>query len=172
MDFLSLAKKRYSVRKYKDLPVEPEKIAQILEAGRVAPTGANRQPQRILVVQTEQGLEKLKKAARFYDAPVVMIVCTAPDEAWVRKKDGKNIAEIDASIVTDHMMLEATSLGLGSLWICWFDPDVLREEFQIPDSLVPVNLLAIGYADGEPASENRHDEQRKPLHETVSFENW
>lgn len=167
MGFLELAKKRYSVRKYKDIPVEPEKLEQILEAGRVAPTGANKQPQRLIVVQSKEGLEKLGKAARFYGAPCVVIVCSDAGETWERPYDGKKLTDIDASIVTDHMMLQATELGLGTLWICWFDPKVLRAEFDIPDQLEIVNLLAIGYADGEPQSPDRHEKMRKPLGGTV-----
>lgn len=170
MDFLTLAKKRYSVRAYKDQPVEEEKLQKILEAGRVAPTGANKQPQHLIVVTSSQGREKLDKAARTYGAPVVIIVCSQPDKTWTRPYDGKKLTDIDASIVTDHMMLEATDLGLGSLWICWFKEDVLRQEFSIPEGMVPVNLLAIGYAQGEPASPDRHKELRRPLEETVIFQ--
>lgn len=170
MEFLDIAKKRYSVRKYKDTPVEREKLEKILEAGRVAPTGKNAQPQRLIVVQGEEGLEKLKKATRFYDAPCVIIVCSNKDETWVRPYDGKKLTDIDASIVTDHMMLQATELGLGTLWVCWFDPEVLRAEFSIPEHLEIVNLLVIGYADGEGAGADRHDKMRKPLTETVFYE--
>lgn len=170
MEFLDIAKKRYSVRKYKDAPIEKEKLEKILEAGRVAPTGKNAQPQRLIVVQGEKGLEKAGKAARFYGAPCLIIVCSNKDETWVRPYDGKKLTDIDASIVTDHMMLQATELGLGTLWICWFDPVVMREEFSVPENLEIVSLLAIGYADGEPLSPERHAKLRKPLSETVFFE--
>lgn len=170
MEFLDLAKKRYSVRSYLPKAVEQEKLDQILEAGRVAPTGANRQPQRVLVVQSKEGLEKVSKAANIYGAPLALIVCGKPSLAWVRGYDQKNIMEIDATIVTDHMMLEAADLGLGSVWICHFNPAVLRQEFSIPEDLTPVNLLAVGYAAEEPASAGRHKELRKPLRDTVSFE--
>lgn len=169
MDFLQIAKSRYSVRKYKDMPVEKEKLDKILEAGRVAPTGVNAQPQRIIAVTSREGLDKLGKGAKTFNAPVVLIVCTDKDSAWVRPADGKNIAEIDASIVTDHMMLQATELGLGTVWMCWFKPDIIREEFNIPDSYEIVNLLAVGYADCEPLSADRHGEMRKRIDETVTY---
>ncbi len=169
MEFLSMAKSRYSVRKYKDQPVEPEKLQKILEAGRVAPTATNAQPQRVYVIQSPEALEKAKEAARFYDAPVLLMVCADKDNAWVRKYDGMNSFQIDASIVTDHMMLQATELGLGSLWICWFKEEVLREAFNLPENIVPVNLLAIGYADCEPASPDRHAQLRKPADETIFY---
>lgn len=171
MVFLELAKKRYSVRKYSDKKVEKEKLDLILEAGRVAPTGANRQPQRLIVVQGQEGLEKIGKAANIYGAPCAIVVCSDTEEVWVRPMDGKKLTDIDASIVTDHMMLQATELGLGTVWICYFKPDVLRAEFGLPETVEPVNILAVGYsADSEPQSPERHAKARKPLSETVSFE--
>ncbi|MCL2760458.1 MAG: nitroreductase family protein [Desulfuromonadales bacterium] len=170
MTFIELAKKRYSVRKYQSKKVEKEKLELILEAGRVAPTGANRQPQRILVIQSEEGLAKVSKGAKTFGAPLVMIICGDHSEVWVRPYDNKDIVDIDTSIVTDHMMLQATELGLGSVWICYFKPEVIIEEFAIPPNLEPVNILAIGYsADEEPASPERHDTARKKLSETVSY---
>lgn len=172
MDFLQLAKKRYSVRKYKDKPVEEEKLAKILEAAHVAPTGANKQPVRLIVVREKEGLEKLAKGARFYNAPLVIIVCCDKTKTWKRPYDGKVISDIDASILTDHMMLQATELGLGTLWMCWFKEEIIREEFNIPDGVEPVNLLAVGYADCEDADPDRHSEMRIPLEELVSYESY
>ncbi len=170
MSFLDLAKKRYSCRAYSDRKVEKEKLELILEAGRVAPTAKNLQPQRLIVVQEKEGFEKISKAANIYNAPLAIIVCADKNTAWVRPFDQKQVEDIDASIVTDHMMLEAAELGLDSVWICYFKPDVIRAEFGLPDNLVPVNILAIGYGSGEPKSPARFDEARKPLSETVFFE--
>lgn len=170
MTFLDLAKARCSVRKYEDRPVEEEKLRTILEAGRVAPTGCNNQPQRIIVVRSPEGRAKLAGAARTFEAPVVLIVCADRDQTWTRSYDGKVIFDIDASIVTDHMMLQATELGLGTCWICWFQPQVIREQFNLPDSWEPVNLLVIGYPAGPTADPERHTRLRKPLEETVFWE--
>lgn len=173
MTFLEIAKKRYSVRSYTEQKVDQKDLDLILEAGRVAPTGKNSQPQRLYVAQGEEALKKIKKAARIYDAPVAILVCADISTAWVRPYDEKNIADIDASIVTTHMMLQATELGLGSLWICWFDPVVIREELSLPENVVPVNLLVVGHANTEkqtPAmSPDRHEKLRKPLPDTVTF---
>lgn len=172
MDFLELAKKRYSCRAYRGDEVEQEKLDLILEAGRIAPTGANRQPQRVLVVRTPAGMEKLARCAKTYGAPLALVVCADTEEAWIRPTDGKQISDIDATIVTDHMMLEAVSLGLGTLWICMFDPDRLRQEFIMPARLTPVNILLVGYADGTPASPGRYDDTRKALVETVVYDTF
>lgn len=173
MDFLMLAKKRYSVRAYTTQKVEKEKLAAILKAAQVAPTGCNFQPQHLIVVQSAEGLNKIKKAANIYDAPLAIIVCSDTQKTWTRPFDGKKLTDIDASIVTDHMMLEATALGLGSVWVCYFKPDVLKAEFKLPPALEPVNILVLGYADTSreaTPSENRHEKLRKPLSSTVSFE--
>ena len=172
MEFLDLAKKRYSVRSYTAKKVEKEKLDLILEAGRIAPTAANRQPQRILVIESKESLAKIAKAANTYDAPLVLVVCYDECEVWTRPLDQKKVGDIDATIVTDHMMMEAADLGLGSVWICYFKADILRAEFNIPASLVPVNILAIGYDAGKPASPNRHQEARKDLSATVQYETY
>lgn len=172
MTFLELAKKRYSVREYDSKTVEEYKLLKILEAGRVAPTGANSQPQRIIVLQDKKVLEKLKKGANVYGAPLALIVCADHKSTWKRPFDGKDIADIDASIVTDHMMLQATELGLGTVWICYFDPKIIKEEFNIPEDIEPINILAIGYSKGDVELPDRHDVQRKKLIDTVFYEKF
>ena len=172
MDFLELAKTRYAVRSYQDKPVEQEKFEKILEAGRVAPTAANRQPQQIIAVRSAEGLEKLKKACSVYEAPLALIVCADHNASWKRPFDGKDTDDIDASIVTTHMMLEAVNLGLGTIWVCYFKPDVINAEFNLPQGIVPVNVLGIGYAAGKASSPDRHATERKPLNETVIYEGF
>lgn len=170
MDFLEIAKKRYSVRNYSDRKVEAEKLDKILQAAHVAPTAANLQPVHLIAVQEKEGLEKIGKSANIYGAPLAVIVCVDHDKAWVRPFDNKQTSDIDASILTDHMMLEATELGLGSVWVCYFKPDVIRKEFHLPDSLEPVNILAIGYSNKEAADPERHSKTRIPVEELVSYE--
>ncbi len=176
MDFMSLAKKRCSIRAYQDKPIEPEKIQAILEAGRIAPTGVNAQEQRLLVVQSPEGIAKMAEAVvkpEAYTAKAFIVVCAEKDAAWTRKFDGHNIYEIDASIVTTYMMLAATDLGLGSLWVCRFKTDVLREAFSIPDTYVPVNILCLGYPNPEVLKPiDRYGTERKPLSETVWYESF
>ena len=176
MNFLELAKKRYSVRGYLRKAVEQEKLDYILECGRVAPTGVNAQPQRILVVNTPEGMEKMAEAAgipALYNAPCAIIVCVEPECSWTRKYDEHNIHEIDATIVTDHMILAATEQGLGTLWMCRFKPEIIRANFNIPENYVPVNVLLVGYAapDALYKSPDRHDSEgmRKPIGETVTY---
>ena len=170
MDFIEIAKQRYSVRKYTEKKVETEKLNMILEAAHVAPTAANRQPIRLIAVQSEEGLAKISNAADIYGTPLAIIVCADHSKAWVRPFDKKQTGDIDASILTDHMMLQATELGLGSVWICYFKPDVIRKEFGLPDDLEPINILAVGYSDEEAADPERHSQTRIPVEELVSYE--
>ncbi|NLM47163.1 MAG: nitroreductase [Firmicutes bacterium] len=173
MDLQEVFAARYSVRKFAGKAVEPEKVQSILEAGRIAPTAKNIQPQKILVVQQPEGLQALGKTARLYNAPLALVVCADTEQSWKRPFDGMDSGQIDASIVTTYMMLEATRLGLGSVWICYFDPAVVKREFNLPDHIVPVNILALGYkADGAEPSPLHFS--RKPLSETVAYEkhNW
>lgn len=172
MEFSELAKKRYSVRSYNGKKVEKEKLEKILEAAHVAPTAANLQPVRLLVIQQAEGLEKLSKAANIYHVPLAIVVCADHDKAWVRPFDKKQTCDIDASILTDHMMLQASDLGLGSVWICYFKPDILREEFCIPKNLEPVNILAVGYSEETPQSPDRHEETRIAVKSLASFEHF
>ena len=147
MSFTNLAKKRCSIRAYDPDPVEPDKIAAIVEAAHVAPSAANRQPVRLIQVESAEGLANLGRYANLYG-----MVSTA----------------IDASITCDHMMIEATDLGLGSVWICAFDPAGVREAFNLPASLVPVNILAVGHAADEWKSPERHAVERIPVQELVT----
>ena len=125
MAFINISKQRSSVRSYTEKKVEPENLEKILEAAHVAPTAANLQPVHLIAVQSKEGLEKISKAANIYKAPLAIIVCADHNKAWVRPFDNKQTGDIDASILTDHMMLQATELGLGSVWVCYFKPDVI-----------------------------------------------
>ena len=170
MDFITIAKQRMSVRDYKETKVEPEKLEKILEAAHVAPTAANLQPVHLIAVQSEEGLAKIGKAANIYGAPLAIIVCADHNKAWTRPFDKKQTGDIDAYILTDHMMLAATELGLGTVWVCYFKPDVLWKEFNLPANLEPVNILVIGYSNEGTGDPNRFDAQRIPMRQLVSYE--
>ena len=144
MDFESVIRERKATRRFSDKPLEKEKLDKILEAGRIAPTAKNIQPFKIYIIQSEEGIKKLDKATKCrYGAPVVLLVCGDKDKSYV--KDGSPIYQMDASIVVTHMMLEATNIGIDNIWIELFDGDIIKDEFDIPDSLVPVCLLPLGY---------------------------
>ena len=145
MDFLTLARERFSVLEYEHRGVEPEKLEKILDAALAAPTACNLQPQRILVIDTEEKRQKLGTAVPGgFFAPAAFLVCYDKRACWVRPQDGKSSGEIDASIAATHMMLEATDLGLGSIWVMSWDAEKVKEIFALEAHIEPVALLIVG----------------------------
>lgn len=172
MNFLNLVKTRYSVRSFDPQKVEQEKVNLILEAGRFAPTACNKQPQRILVLDNKETLEKLKKCTPYhFDAPLAMIICYDENSSWVRKYDNENEGKVDACIVTTHMMLEITELGLGSTWVGSFDPEAVKTIFELPENIVPVAILPIGYPSAGAKPSAVH-ETRLELGKTVFYKSF
>lgn len=172
MEYSQLIKERYSVRKFSSQPVEESKLAAILEAARVSPTAANKQPQRILVIRDPANMEKLKQCTPYaFNAPIALAVCCDRDEAWVRPYDNDNSGVIDAAIVATHIMLAVHDLGLGATWVGHFDPAVFRALYNLPDSVDPVALLPIGHLAPEAKPAHLHA-KRRPLEETVVYERF
>lgn len=160
MDFQELIRRRRSVRAYRPDPVDDKDLARVLEAARLAPTAVNKQPFRLVVLSSAQhgeGLARIYHRPWFVQPPWVIGVLAVTDEAWVRK-DGKNHAEIDAAIVMDHIVLAATDLGLGTCWVCNFDPDAAREVLALPPGVEPVAFTPLGHPDDAP-----REKVRKPL---------
>jgi nitroreductase len=175
MTFLDLARRRYSSRAYRPDPVPDDLLATVLEAGRIAPTAANKQPFRIIVVRTsgrEAELRRIYDRDWFVQAPLVLCVCAIPAEAWRRTMyDGRSHADVDAAIVMDHLVLAAADLGLGTCWIAAFDPAAAREVLAIPDEAEPRLFTALGFPADTPDASPRHVE-RKPLEELVRYDRW
>lgn len=170
MDFLELVKERYSCRNFSTKEVEKEKIEKILEAGRYAPTARNLQPQRILVLTEKEQLEKLGRCTKYgWNAPVVMIIFYDQSVSYKRDKyDNKEFGDIDVSIVTTHIILEAQNLGLGATWVGSFDPQRLLEIYEVPKNLMPVAILPIGY----PTQEAKPSELHFQRNEISDFVYW
>ena len=164
MEFLELIQARYSVRAYKADPVEEDKLARILEAARLAPTAANRQPFRILVVPTtgrQTELSRIYPRPWFTQAPLLIAGCGVPAENWVRR-DGKNYNDVDVTIAMDHLILAAADEGLGTCWVAAFDPIAAREVLQLEPGLEPVVFTPLGYAADSP-----RPKQRKALNDLI-----
>ena len=167
MSFLDLSRTRYSVRKFAPTPVEPEKLAQVLEAGRLAPTATNAQPVVVYVLKSEDALAKHDAACRMrYGAPIVLMVCYDTTRVWHNAREtyyeDYNSGEMDASIVCDEMMLAATELGLGTLWARGYDTAALIQAFDLPENIIPVCLLDLGYAADDCEPGPKHTD-RRPL---------
>ena len=169
MEFSELIEKRYSARAYKSDPVEDDKLQQVLEAARLAPTAANLQPFQLIVIHTagrEAELKRIYSRDWFVQAPLVICACGIPGQGWVRK-DGKSYNDVDVAIVMDHLILAATNLGLGTCWIAAFDPPAAREVLDLPDDVEPIAFTPLGYPADEPGRQ-----KRKALSELVRYESW
>ena len=148
MDFLELAKARYSVRSYSDKAVEEDKLDRIIEAGMAAPTAKNLQPVRIYVMKSAEAMEKMNGLTRcIFGAPAALLVCYSEKEAWHSPfNEEYNSGEMDASIILTHMMLEAWNLGIGSCWVGLFDHNEAARVFDLPEEIRPVAIMPLGYA--------------------------
>lgn len=143
MEFTNVIKERFSTRKFSNKQIEREKLNNILEAGRIAPTAKNLQSFKIYVVESDEGLQKIDKATRCrYNAPTVLVICG--DKNGYSHGD-HSFVDIDTSIVTTHLMLAATNEGVDNIWIGLFEPEVLQKELKIPDNYIPVTVLPLGY---------------------------
>ena len=168
--FVDLVQMRYSVRAFRPDAVPEEVLARVLEAFRLAPTAANRQPLRAIVVATHGRGPELR---RIYDkdwfaeqAPLVIAVCAEPEGAWVRR-DGRNYAFVDVGIAMDHLILAATEEGLGTCWVGAFDPAAAREVLQLPPEIEPVVFTPLGYSADAPRAK-----RRKALADLVFYGTW
>ena len=172
MDFERIIDERYSVRSFKQEHLPKEVVDKILEAGHKAPTGCNFQPQRILVLNTDESVEKLKDCTRcHFDAPCAMLVCHNKDESWKRVYDGALSSPVDAAIVATHMMLSAHNEGVGVCWVMHFNPEKMRQTYNIPDNFDPVALLVMGYPAEDAKPIDMHYKFR-PMDETVFYDSF
>lgn len=167
-DFMEIAAQRYSVRHFTSTPVEKEKIDMIIEAGRLAPTAVNSQPQMVVVIQSPEKMEKLNKLSPcVYGAPHAFLFCYNKDTVCPRG-DSDNYGDIDVTIVLTHMMLEAANLGVGTCPVGYFDSANIVKELGLTENLVPVLLMPFGYAAEDAVPSPRHTEYR-PVEETVAY---
>ncbi len=169
MDVFEAIKERRSVRAYDDKPVEKEKLNKIFEAARLAPSAANYQEWRFVVVTEKSKGKALMTAANnqsfVAEAPVVIACCAETDEHKMRC--GEQCYPIDVAIAIDHITLAAVALGLGTCWIGSFYPDKVREILNIPETIKVVELLTLGYPADSPRPKNR-----KTIEEIVHYEEW
>lgn len=163
-DFITLAKERYSVRKFKDAVIEREKLSLILEAAKVAPTACNYQAVKIYVLESNEALERINSLSRcIFGAKTVLLVCYDTSKEWKSPFESDVHSGVeDASIVATHMMLEAYDLGIGSCWVNLFNTEKVKEAFELPENMKPVLLMPLGYV-----SEDAH-----PAHLHNEYPNW
>ena len=171
MNFDQLVNHRYSCRNYSPEPINEKDFSKILEAARLAPTAANRQPFQIIIIKTDDKQDDLRKIYNrdwFIKAPLVLCICSDPQEGWIRHHyDNFSYASIDAAIVMDHITLQAADLELGTCWIGAFNPQAAKEILKIPDHIEPIAFSPLGYPLDKPTKKIR-----KPLSDLIRYDTW
>ncbi len=169
MDFIELAKSRYSCKKFAPRQISKEQLDCILEAGRLAPTAKNLQEQHVYVVQSEESIAKIDTLTPCrYGAPTMLIVAFDKNNVFTYPGQKYDSGIEDASIVTTHMMLCAKSVGVDSCWVNFFDPDKMADAFNLPENEEILTCLALGFA-AEGSKPLATHNSRKPIEETVTY---
>ncbi len=169
MEFKEVVKNRYSCKKYSDRQVEGEKLTEILNAGRLAPTAKNLQEQHIYVLQSAEALAKVDAVTPCrYGAGTVLAVAFDRENVYTYPGGKRNSGVEDAAIVATHMILAAADEGVDSCWINFFDPEKLAELLDLPEKEEILMLMDLGYA-AQGAGPLPNHNSRKELSETVSY---
>ncbi len=170
MDVLPVIKKRFSVRKYQDKPVDREVLMRLMEAARIAPSASNRQEWRFVIIEDSAKRVALCQAAMGQSfvskAPVIIVACAETDDHVMAC--GEKCYPIDVAIALQHVALQAVHEGLGTCWIGAFEQEKVKTILGIPEGVRVVDMLTVGYADCDPPSTKR----RKDMEEIVCFEKW
>ena len=173
MDFYEVITTRRSVRSYKPDSVPEDVLKRILNAARIAPSGGNRQPTRLIVVRDKQrkdALIPLCNGQKFIaQAPVILVACGWEIPTNRGGYMGKYSMLVDIAIAVDHLTLAARAEGLGTCWIGSFDNAGLKQYLGVPDNYQVVALTPLGYPVGEPFQEITN---RMPLEQSICYEEW
>lgn len=171
MDFFELIRTRESVRDYDpNKKVNIATLLKIADAGRLAPSAANRQPWKFIIVSSEEMLQKVRHCYHrdwFRDAPHILIVIGDNTKSWVRSTDGYNSIETDLTIAMDHMILAAESENVATCWIAAFDDKILRNALLLKDNQVIYSITPLGYPHTN--YQKNKNKVRKPLNEVFEF---
>ncbi len=168
MEFRQVVRNRYSCKKFSARPVEQDKLAAILEAGRLAPTAKNLQEQRVYVVQSASALAKIDAVTPCrYGASTVLVVAFDRNNVFTYPGGKRDSGVEDATIVATHMLLAAANEGVDSCWINFLDPEKLAQALELPENEEVLMVLDLGYA-AEGAGPLPNHASRKPLEETVT----
>lgn len=169
MEFTTVINDRFSCKGFNGNQISKEALQVILEAGKVAPTAKNLQPQHIYVIQSKDGLSKIDSLTPCrYNAPTVLMVAFDSNNVFTYPGGKRDSGIEDATIVATHMILAAYNAGVDSCWINFFDPDKCKEVFGLPDNEEVLMFLDLGFGKVGTKPLQNHD-SRKDLEQTVSY---
>ncbi len=161
MNFKELAEKRYSCRKFSDRKVEKELLNQIIDTAIKAPTAVNKQPYKIFLMDSAEAKQNMHKATTCtFGADTFLVVGYKEDEAWVRSFDNRNFADVDASIVATHIMMQISDLGLETTWVGYFDAPLLKQMYPAMNDYNLIAVFPIGYPAEDEKPSPRHYERK------------
>jgi len=172
VDFWQVLRSRYSVREFApDQDVPPELVNGLLSAAVEAPSAGNRQSWHFVVVRDPAIRAALAHAALdqmfVAEAPVVIVVCADPERSARRyQQRGRTLYTYqDTAAATENLLLAATALGLGACWVGAFDEEEARRVLRLPQGLIPVAIVPVGY----PLRPGSRETGRRPLSEVVTY---
>ncbi len=165
MEFEEVITKRESVRKFDGKKPSKEQLNKILEAGRLAPTAMNKQPQRVFVLDSDEALKKMDKVTSFrYGAKQALLICV--DTEVEVTLQGESHPEIDGAIVATHMLLEAFNVGVDTVWLGIFNGKDVKKEFNLSDNLLPICFIDLGFRASDYLGNPMHN-KRNPIEDMV-----
>lgn len=161
MGFLELAKDRYSCREFSSKKIESDKLRKIISAGIASPTAVNKQPYKIWLMGSQEAKNKIKQVTSYtFGAETFLVLGYKEEEAWTRKFDQRNFADVDAAIVGTHMMMEIHDLGLATTWVGYFDAPTLKELCPEMQDYQLIAIFPIGYPREDAKPSPRHMERK------------
>ena len=168
MTVIEAIRRRYSCRAYQEKNIEQEKLDQIFEAARLAPSAKNMQDWRFVVVTDKETKRQVAEATNrpdvFEKAGAIIAACSNSDHVM---RCGQAIGPIDVAIALEHICLQATDLGLGTCWIGSFYPEKVRQILGIPDDIEIIELMVVGYPADSPKQPNR-----EPIENILCYDKW
>jgi nitroreductase len=177
MEFMDVVVARKSVRGFMDKAVEDEKLAKVLEVARLAPSWANKQCCRYIVVKDKAKIQEVSGSFSWLkQAPVILVACANPKDSGDR--NGMNYYLVDVGISMQQLVLAATALELGTCWIGAFDEAKVKKALQIPENIKVVAMTPLGYPSQKEGIGSKllktaiKAGKRKPIEEIVHHEKW
>ena len=158
MEYEELIRKRCSIRKFAQRPVEKEKLEQIIEAARIAPSAVDKQPWFFLIISEPESIKELAASYKLpwlAKAPSAIVLLEDKNMSWKRPSDGRDFGDVDLGIAIYAIWLAATNFGLGAACLSYFDPEKIRTLYELPEYIEPIAIMPIGYPESEELWKNR-----------------
>ncbi len=163
-DFIDVILKRRSIRKFTDQPVEPEKLNLLLQAAMAGPSATNAQPWEFVVITEKEVMDKFRSVIMFGKMNATAAICVLGSTRMQKSRVGEKFWVQDCSAATENILLAATALGLGSVWVGIHPVNLYKRQvseiLNLPDGVTPLNLIYLGYPAEEKEPRTQYDPAR------------